>query len=327
MLTPQRHLYLHFIGHVNDYHIDPACFDAIIFFIIITYASCENQIIGGKVKHQEFHLKACDGLDLYGQAWLTEKKAKALIVIVHGLGEHSARYAHVAQAFTDNNFNVYAFDQRGHGKSGGKRGHTPSAKCLLDDITIVIQYAQNETGKDLPTFLYGHSLGGLEVLYYGLDEKTKLAGIISTAPTLDMSSTNKFKIMLARLLNSIMPALALANGLDVEGLSRDPKVVADYIADPLVHDRVSARLGLFIIEGGAYMLAHADKWHLPLLLMHGTKDRICNYKGSEAFATVVKGDVTLKSWEGFFHEIHNEPQKEEVFQTIVNWIKSQLKKK
>ncbi|MFH1446631.1 MAG: lysophospholipase [Chloroflexota bacterium] len=279
------------------------------------------------MKHQEFHLKACDGLDLYGQAWLTEKKAKALIVIVHGLGEHSARYAHVAQAFTDNNFNVYACDQRGHGKSGGKRGHTPSAKCLLDDITICIQYAQDKTGKDLPTFLYGHSLGGLEVLYYGLDEKTKLAGIISTAPALDPSNTEKSKVMLAKLLSPIMPALTLASGLDVEGLSRDPEVVADYKADPLVHDRVSVRLGMFIMESGAYILTQAEKWHLPLLLMHGTKDRLCNYKGSEAFAAAAKGDVTLKLWEGFFHEIHNEPEKEEVFQTVVKWIKSQLKKK
>jgi alpha-beta hydrolase superfamily lysophospholipase len=274
--------------------------------------------------HEEFELKTKDGLKLYVQAWLTEKPAKALVVIVHGLGEHSGRYAHVAEAFNTNGLQVFSYDQRGHGKSEGPRGHTPSYQHLMDDISLAIQQARQVAGDSLPVFLYGHSLGALEVLYYGLMVKNELKGIIATSPPLDLSSTSKTTKTMAKIMNPILPGLTMANGLDVNALSRDPAVVEAYKSDPLVHDKVSVRLGMFMFAGAEEVLAAAKDWHSPLLLMHGTEDRICGIKGSEAFFEAVEGDVTFKRWEGLYHETHNEPEKAEVIQAMVDWIKNRL---
>jgi len=272
----------------------------------------------------DHELIASDGLKLYAQSWPTERKPKALIVIVHGLGEHSGRYAHVARIFNENHFHVYAFDQRGHGRSEGPRGHTPSAEQLMYDIVKAINVAKETFGTDLPVFLYGHSLGALEVLYFGATIEEDLKGIIATSPPLDLSSTPKSKIALAKIMNPILPKLAMPNGLDTNALSHDTAVVEAYKADPLVHDKISVRLGYFMITGAEKIMASAPTWHYPLLLMHGTEDGICGIKGTDALYEKMQGDITYKRWEGLYHETHNEPEKEEVIGAMVNWIKAHL---
>lgn len=270
---------------------------------------------------KEYALTTKDGLTLFGQAWLTEKTPKALVLIVHGLGEHCGRYTHVAEIFNENGFQVYSFDQRGHGKSEGKRGHTPSPQHLIDDIAAAIQYACHDSEDALPIFLYGHSLGALEVLYYGVKEDDALKGIIATSPPLDLSGTPESKKKLAKFLNPLLPGLVMPNGLDSNALSHDVEVVKAYQDDPLVHDRISVRLGMFMFTGAEEVLAGAKTWHYPLLLMHGTEDPICGIKGSDAFfEKLPQGDFTYKRWEGLFHETHNEPEKAEVIQTMVDWI-------
>lgn len=280
--------------------------------------------VGGKVKHQEYQLNTQDGLRLYAQAWLSEKPAKALVVIVHGIGEHSGRYEHVAQAFTENGFHTFSYDQRGHGRSDGKIGHTPTYQHLMDDISLAIQYARQATSEDLPVFLYGLSLGALEVIFYGLQKPNQVKGTIATGLPIDLSETSKVKILIGRLMNPLMPTFTMANGLDVNVLSRDAQVVKAYVDDPLVHDRVTARLGMFLIDGAQQVLEQASAWHSPLLLMHGSEDRLSGIRGAEQFAEKASGGVTYKRWEGFYHEIHNEPQKAEVVQTMVDWISQQL---
>jgi alpha-beta hydrolase superfamily lysophospholipase len=273
---------------------------------------------------QDHELTASDGLKLYAQSWSTEKKPKALVVIVHGLGEHSGRYAHVARIFNENSMQVFSFDQRGHGKSEGPRGHTPSGEQLMYDIVKAIQVAKETFEPDLPVFLYGHSLGALEVLYFGTTIQEDLKGIIATSPPLDLSSTPKSKITLAKLMNPLLPKLTTPNGLDTNALSRDTTVVEAYKADPLVHDQISVRLGYFMITGAEKIMAAAPAWHYPLLLMHGTEDRICGIKGTDALFERMEGDITYKRWEGLYHETHNEPEKEEVIQTMVDWFKARL---
>ncbi len=272
----------------------------------------------------EHQLTTSDQLKLYAQSWETEKKPIAIVVIVHGLGEHSSRYDHVAKIFTANGFNVFAFDQRGHGKSGGKKGHTPSTEILMDDIHLAILQARVLFGEALPLFLYGHSLGALEVLYFGATCESDLKGIIATSPPLDISSTPKSKVTMAKLMNPLFPALTMANALELAALSQDESVVEAYKADPLVHDKISVRLGYFVMTGRDNIFAAAPNWQYPMLLMHGTADRICGIKGTDELFEVLKGDITYKRWEGLYHETHNEPAKEEVIQTMVDWMKSRL---
>ena len=275
--------------------------------------------------HQEYKLITQDGLNLYAQAWLSEVPARAVVVIIHGIGEHSGRYAHVAQIFAKNGFHTYVYDQRGHGKSEGPRGHTPTYQHLMDDLSLAIQQAHQITSKDLPIFLYGHSMGALEVLIYGLqEEKIKVKGTIATGTSLDLQETSKIKILLARIMSPLIPKFTLSNGLDVNALSRDVQVVKAYVEDPLVHDRVSARLGMFFISGAEQILKQASAWHSPLLIMHGSEDRLSGIRGTELFVEKASGGVTYKRWEHLYHEIHNEPEKAEVIQTMVDWINEQL---
>lgn len=242
-----------------------------------------------------------DGLTLFTRAWMTEKQAKALVVIVHGIGEHCGRYDHVAQLLNGYGLHVFSYDQRGHGKSEGPRGHTPSNQHLMDDISLAIQQARQLAGQELPLFLYGHSMGGLEVLYYGLQNATGVKGYIATGPSIKIASTDPFKIFLAKTLNPILPKLSLPTGLDVTALSRDPKVIKDYQNDPLVHDLASTRLGMFIIGGAEEVLKKASSWSHPLLLMHGTEDRLGIISGSREFFAKLTGDVTFKPWKGMYH--------------------------
>ncbi len=274
--------------------------------------------------HKEFELRTNDGLKLTGQAWLAEKSPKALVVIVHGLGEHCGRYTHVAEAFTANRFHVYSFDQRGFGRSEGLRGHTPSFQHLMDDISLAIQHARQECGEDLPLFLYGHSMGGLEVLYYGLTTDVPLSGVIATDPGLDLSSFSQAKLTIAKIGAALLPKMSIASGLDVNGLSRDTDVIQAYVDDPLVHDRASFTLASEAMKAPQFVIDHAAEWKLPLLLMHGTDDCVVSIKGTDKFFEAVSGDVTYKRWEGLYHELHNEPEKEEVIQAMVDWIKDRI---
>jgi len=269
---------------------------------------------------QESQLVTKDGLKLFTRAWMTEKPAKAMVVIVHGIGEHCGRYEHVAQVFNTNGLDVFSYDQRGHGKSEGPRGHTPSNQHLMDDISLAIKQARLLAGTELPLFLYGHSMGGLEVLYYGLQNTSSIKGYVVTAPSIKIPSTDPVKIFLAKAMNPILPKLTLSTGLDVTALSRDPKVMENYESDPLVHGLASTRLGMFIIGGAEEVLKKASSWNHPLLLMHGTEDRLANISGSQEFFAKLTGDVTFKPWNGFYHELHNEPEQAEVIRTMADWI-------
>jgi len=244
------------------------------------------------------------------------------VVLVHGLGEHCNRYGHVAQALVSEGLYVLGFDQRGHGRSSGKRGLIPSYDQPLDDIAVALERAQSDA-PDLPLFLYGHSLGGLEVLHYGLVRKPELQGVIATSPAL-MISTSTLNRLMAGLMKHLAPNMIVANGLDASALSRDPLVGQAYSQDPLVHDKVSVRLGSYMMDLGRYILDHAAEWSLPLYLAHGTADRICQFEGSAQFAARAGEMVTFHPWEGLYHETHNECNKDEVILAMLNWINAQL---
>jgi alpha-beta hydrolase superfamily lysophospholipase len=243
--------------------------------------------------------------------------------LVHGLGEHIQRYQHVAEKANARGFAILGFDQQGHGKSGGKRGVINSAEGLMEDITHAINLAK-ERFPMLPVFLYGHSMGALEVLYYGLNGSERPAGIIATSPALDTASMSKTQRALVRLLKNILPDLAVNNGLPIDGLSHDAASNQAYRDDPLVHPKASVRLAAFMMEAAEDVMKKAAEWDLPLYLAHGSADPICPVAGSDQFAQILGSKVTYKRWDGLYHETHNEPEKDVVIAAMLDWVESQL---
>jgi alpha-beta hydrolase superfamily lysophospholipase len=241
-------------------------------------------------------------------------------MLVHGHGEHVARYDHVAAALTEKGYAMLGFDLRGHGKSGGPRGHTPSYAAMMDDIASFSRQADQRYA-GLPRFLYGHSLGGNLVLNYALRRKPDLHGVIATGPWLKLAfDPPASQVTLARLMNGIAPGFVQHSKLDTRGLSHDQLVVDTYNNDPLVHDKISPRLFVSIYESGLWALEHAAEFPLPLLLMHGAADPITSARASQEFAQKAGSKVTLKIWDGLYHEIHNELQKAEVFNFMLDWL-------
>ena len=268
----------------------------------------------------EWNWKSCDDLDLYARAWEPNREPKASIMLVHGLGEHVVRYDHVAAALTEAGYAMLGFDLCGHGKSGGPRGHTTSYDALMDDIAAFsVQVDKRYPG--LPIFLYGHSLGGNLVLNYALRRKPDLRGVIATGPWLKLAfAPPASQVTLGRLMNGIAPGFTQHSKLNTNGLSHDQAVVSAYENDPLVHDKISVRLFVEMYETGNWALDHAAEFPLPLLLLHGSADPITSAEASQEFAEKAGDKVTLKIWDGLYHEIHNEPEKAEVFKVMLDWL-------
>jgi alpha-beta hydrolase superfamily lysophospholipase len=271
----------------------------------------------------EWKWKSRDDLEMYARGWKPDAP-KAVVVLVHGHGEHVNRYNHVAAAFTQAGYAMQAFDLRGHGQSAGQRGHAPVYESLMNDITDFIADAQKRY-PGLPVFLYGHSMGGNQVINYVLRSPQGLKGVIATGPWLKLAFDPPVVQMMAmKLLNSLAPSFALASGLSQASLSRDPEVVSRYAADPLVHDKISPRLYSGISVSGLWALEHAAELKIPMLLMHGSGDKITSAPASQEFAQKAGNLVNLRIWDGFYHEIHNEPEKAEVIQMMISWMDKQM---
>ena len=270
-----------------------------------------------------------DGITFHVQGWEPDNdNPKALIALVHGLGEHTGRYTHVAKVMTDADYALVGFDLRGHGKSGGARGHAPSLEAYMQDIRQFFRYlVQRYPG--IPHFLYGHSLGGLLSLLYAIQYSKGLKGVMVTGAALRSAlQEQKAKIAMAKLLGSLMPAMTIPSELDATALSHDPDVVQAYINDPLVHDKTSMGFGKSALGAIDLCFARAKEFTPPLLIMHGKADRITYPSGSEDFASLAREtnrDVTLKPWDNMYHEIHNEPGKAEVFKFMIEWLDKHLK--
>jgi alpha-beta hydrolase superfamily lysophospholipase len=247
-----------------------------------------------------------------------------VVCLVHGLGEHSGRYGHVSETLGKAGYVILAFDQRGHGKTPGRRGHSPSYGALMDDIGRLLEEAARKYPHQ-PCILYGHSMGGNFIINFALRRKPRLAGVMATAPALKAAfNPPALKVAVGKFMSKVWPGFTMPNGLDLQGLSRDPEVIRLYTSDPLVHDRLSARLGMDILNTGRWALDHAADFPLPLLLMHGSADRLTSVQASREFALKAGESCTLKIWEGFYHEVHNEPEKDEVLTFLITWMNARL---
>ncbi len=270
--------------------------------------------------HSEFELSSFDGLRLYFQCWQTDQSQKGTVCLVHGLGEHSGRYAHWADLLNQAGYNFLAYDLRGHGKSGGQRGHASSFDDYVKDTDILLKEAEDRF-PGMPRFLYGHSLGALITTYYVLRRKPQLNGVIVTALSNKTSlQGQKAKVMLSKVLGSIVPKMTIDTGLVPETISKDPELVKRYVNDPLVHHKATVGWGKSTLEAIAWSDQHVGEWTLPVLFMHGEQDQLGYADGSREFASKIKGDCTLKIWPGMYHEVHNEPEKEQVFAYLLDWL-------
>jgi len=268
-----------------------------------------------------------DGMKLSGYLWEPKENPKAIINLVHGFGEYCERYDHWAKRFTEKGFIVHAIDNRGHGKSDGKRGHIREFDDFLNDIDVLVKESK-KINPDLPQFIYGHSMGGNIVANYITKKENNFIGAVLSSPWLKLTySPSAIMLFFARIMNKVYPKFTQNSNLDVKGISHDPEVVDAYIKDPLIHGKISARMFYEIVNAGRKVIENTDKLSLPVLIQHGTGDNITSYKASKEFYDKSKRqgkDIIYKEWEGLYHELHNELEKEEIFNFVNNWIEQKL---
>lgn len=272
------------------------------------------------MQHNEYSWKSKTGLTVYGQSWLVENP-KAVVGIIHGMGEHSSRYNYLVDALNTAGISVVSYDQIGHGKTEGKRGHVSNYDMLLGCVGE-LSSKMLELVPAKPTFLFGHSMGGNVLLNYLIQRKPKINGAIVSAPWLKLAfDPPAIQVKLGRLVSGILPGLVQSTKLDVNAISKDPKEVKRYADDSLVHDKISTKFFVGVHDQGLWALEHAADLKTPLLLYHGTADTLTSHAASKEFASNAGGgDVTFKSLDGFYHESHNEPEREELFRMIISWI-------
>lgn len=280
------------------------------------------------MKTNTFNWYESDGKKVFARVWQPDNtlNLKGTISIIHGLGEHSGRYEHVAAHFVSKNFAVLACDLRGHGNSEGQKGHVSGYSTFYDQIDSLLESSSKRFSGE-PKFLFGHSMGGNIVASYALKRKPRIMGFIVSAPWIYPGvEVPQSKITMAKIANKVWSSYSESNNLDPNHISRTEQVVQDYIDDPLVHDKISVRLFLKGTANAKFILKNASKLRLPMLLMHGTADAITKPEGSAEFAAKNPDYITYKEWEGLYHELHNEPEQQEVFNVMQSWMETKLDK-
>ncbi|HRB09579.1 MAG TPA: lysophospholipase [Ottowia sp.] len=246
--------------------------------------------------------------------------ARGVVLLVHGLGEHVGRYQHVADRLNQWGFSVRGYDQYGHGESAGVRGDLPADDRLLTDLASIIDDTRARMDDRLPLILLGHSMGGLVAARLVSLKLRRVDALVLSSPALDAGLSVMQKALAASLWR-LAPRARVANGIDPRVLSRDPAAVQAYQADPLVHDRISARLAHFIATAGPAVLQRAPRWKLPTLLLYAGQDRAVAPAGSAAFARAAPAEwVSAHPFPLHYHELFNDLDSAEVFQVLHDWL-------
>ena len=270
---------------------------------------------------------AADGENLAVQDWPLPEgmMARGTVLLVHGLGEHVGRYDALAQRLNTWGYAVRGYDQYGHGESGGPRGGLSTDTRLLEDLGDLVDATRARTPAGQPLVLLGHSMGGLVAARFVALNMRPVDALVLSSPALD-AGLGAVQKMLVATLPRIAPNLRVGNGLDAQYLSHDPAVVAAYRADPLCHDRISARLARFIADGGPATVARAAHWRVPTLLMWAGSDKLVNPAGSRAFAAAApQALVQSHCFAPLYHELFNESPEmaDAVFQMLHTWLLGQ----
>lgn len=247
------------------------------------------------------------------------------MLFLHGFGEHSGRYESVARWFAERGRRVHAYDQLGHGLSSGQRGHVTRFDDYLDDLEFMLERVASEPNRRLP-ILVGHSLGGLIAATLACERTPKISQLVLSGPALELGpDISRLRMAAARILRRVVPRFAMEAGLDPNALSRDPEVVRGYRVDPMVHGRMSAALAAGMLERVVTTAASASQVQVPVLLLHGEEDELCPVASSRAFFKCLDPRVAvrseIKTYPGLRHEIFNEPEREQVYKDLFDWVK------
>lgn len=277
------------------------------------------------MKHQEGYLKGVRDTDIYYQYWLPEDEPEAILLVVHGLAEHSGRYMNVVNFLVPSGYAVYGIDHIGHGKSDGKKGYV---QRFEDYTTTLKKYFDmvREWQPEKPIFLVGHSMGGLISAAYLLKYQDELTGAVLSGPGIKVPDTiSQATIVAGNILSFIMPKAGLVQ-LDAEGVSRDPAVVDAYASDPLVYTgKITARLGAELLKAMKRVTEQAPKIRLPIMIVQGSDDKLVDPSGAQLLYDLVSSkDKTIKIYNGFYHEVFNEPEHELVLNDVKIWIETHL---
>lgn len=265
------------------------------------------------------------GVRIVYDVWMPDTAPRGVLVLAHGLGEYARRYDHVARRFGEAGLATYALDHRGHGRSGGKRVLVRDIHEYTSDFDTLVGIATREH-PGLKCVVLGHSMGGGIVFAYGVERPDNYDLMVLSGPAVAaQDQVSPLLALAARVLGAVVPGLP-AQELDVDAVSRDPAVVAAYKDDPLVyHGKVPAGIGRALLQVGETMPQRAPALTAPLLVVHGSQDRLIPVAGSHRLVECVGStDVELKVYPGLYHEVFNEPEREQVLDDVVSWITARL---
>jgi acylglycerol lipase len=275
------------------------------------------------MNHSEGFFKGNRDANLFYQAWIPDGKVRAVVLIVHGLGEHTGRYVNHVNFLVPLGYAVYGLDHLGHGKSDGKQEILVSFADYLEPLALFTKMVKDwQPGK--PIFILGHSMGGLITCNYLLDHQSDFNGAILSAPAVKVGDNiTSGTILMSKVLSAILPEAGIL-ALDANGISRDPAVVKAYVNDPLVfHGKTPARLASEMLKGMIRVTAEAKKIIIPLLIIQGGDDKLIDPSGAKMlYEAVTSTDKTLKLYSGLYHEVHNEPERDQMFSDLEIWLKA-----
>jgi alpha-beta hydrolase superfamily lysophospholipase len=273
------------------------------------------------MRHDEHFFAARDGLRLYAQWWLPEDEPTAVVAVVHGIMEHGGRYAKLAEDLTRHGYAVCALDLYGHGRSDGDRVMVRAFDDYLINVELFLEQVEKRL-PNKPVFLFGHSMGGAIVALLGILRPPNVRGLVLSAPPVIVGGA-VFPVLrhLAAIVSRIWPSLRLTR-LGSRFISRDPAVVEAFRNDPLVyHGRFPVRTGAEVLQAAKRIQAGAQKMELPLLVLHGTGDIVTDHQGSRLLvARAASADKTLRLYDGFYHEVLSEPERDQVMADLLAWL-------
>jgi len=277
------------------------------------------------MKHQEGYLKSNRGTNVYYQYWLPDCEIKAVILVAHGLAEHSGRYMNLVDHFVPSGYAVYGIDHIGHGKSDGKRVYVERFQDFTKTLKIYFDYIQDQQ-PEKPIFLVGHSMGGLIGAAYLLTHQDELSGAVFSGPAIKIpDNISSVTILAGKILSILVPKAGVAP-LKFEGISRDTAVVNAYIHDSLVYTgKITARLAAELIKTMDLVKEHASKIVLPIMIAQGGEDKLVNPDGAQLLYDLAGSkDKTINIYDGLYHEIFNEPEKDRVLNDVRQWMEKHI---